>query len=74
MKYNLHILRNFYEVKEEIEKLEQLGFTFAKAGDTDFLIEGEPEIEISSLIELEEFIKEWKEITIDKDNITINNL
>ena len=73
MKYNLYTTKNFYKKKREREGLEQLGFTFIKSDD-DFLIEGVPEIEISSLIELEEFIKEWKEITIDKDNITINNL
>ena len=78
MKYNLYTLKNFYSSKGEIEKLKELGFTFVKADD-DFLIEGTPEIEISSLMELQELIKDWGEISIssttsNENNITINNL
>jgi len=79
MKYNLYTLKNFYSSKGEIEKLKELGFTFVKADDDDFLIEGNPEIEFSSLMELQELVKDWEEISIssttsNENNITINNL
>lgn len=86
MKYQLETVKYFYRDKEEMEKLEKLGFTFEKtkyftysidmedstaSREGDYCICGEPTIELSSLEELAEFIKEYGQIVMDKGTIEI---
>jgi len=84
MKFKLSLTGHFYK-ENEIKKYEELGFTFAELdgtflGNTHSLIDTNenlesiyPEIEISSLEELEKFTKDYGEIILYNNTIEIYN-
>lgn len=67
MKFNLSTSGWSYSEQDEISRLEKLGFTF---GPRKY-IAGEPTIEINTLDELMEFVKEYGQIVLDIDTIEI---
>lgn len=86
MKYQLETVKYFYHDKEEMENLEKLGFTFEETEHLsteidiensaylkfrDYSICGEPTIELRSLEELAEFIREYGQIVMDEGTIEI---
>lgn len=80
MKFRLKQVGYLFDKKMK-EKNERLGFLFEKT-DPDFLFspkdewtidKDEVDIEIKSLEDLLEFIKEWGEIEFDGETITIDN-
>ena len=63
----------FYPKKEDRDKLSKLGFTFKPSDYNDFIIQGNPNIEINSLEELIEFSDNYGEIIVTKKSIEIYN-
>jgi ribosome biogenesis SPOUT family RNA methylase Rps3 len=59
MKFTLSTTVKFYHHKEEIDKLEKLGFEFERSLLFGYHIIGKPTIEINSLEELIQFGKEY---------------
>lgn len=58
MKFTIATTKSFYDTKDERDKLSKLGFTFKPSDYKDFMIEGEPEIDINTLEELISFTDE----------------
>lgn len=88
MKYAIKTSKYFYQDKEEMEQLEKLGFTFEKTEYNssvvcletlktktvpDYLICENPVLEIDSIEELADFVKEYGQIVLDTDTIEIYN-
>ncbi len=79
MKFELSTSGMFYSDKEQVEGLKELGFTFEPSrsftkrdrGVDDYVISGEPTIEIETLEELVAFSERWGEIIVEKDSIEI---
>jgi hypothetical protein len=71
MIYKISIAEHFYEEKDE--NLEKLGFSFEQQGSYEYMIDGDPTIEISSLEELQKFVREYGNIVLSEDSITIYN-
>ena len=71
MKFELSMAKSFLS-DDEKEKYEKLGFKLVKTGYS-WQIEDNPFIEIKSLKELMDFIKEHGEIVLSKDRIIIYN-
>lgn len=78
MKFNLSTSRTFYENKEQMQTLTQLGFTFEPYKDTyssedQFEIAGDPVIEINTIHELMDLFEKVGEVIIHGDWIEIYN-
>lgn len=72
MEFNIETAGYFYPNKLDRDKLELIGFTFIPTGDAyKFKIHGEVIKNINSLDELNQFIKDYGTIIIDKDTITL---
>lgn len=82
MKFKLYTAKTFYEMSgeenKEKEKLEKLGFVF-KIYKSDWRVSEEwhlvesSTIDINSLEELMVLIKEWGNVVVSEDDITIYN-
>ena len=79
MKFKLATSKYFYK-EEEKEKFEKLGFTFreykskySSEPDTEWTIEGNPEIEFKTLEDLSEFSKEYGRLIFKESRIEIYN-
>lgn len=70
MKFNLSTTGYFYNNKEEIDSLKELGFSFEQHKQ-EYAISGNPTIEINTLEELVEFSKKHGHIILDGNNIEI---
>jgi len=67
MKFQLGTTKIHYkqeEDKDDIEDLKTLGFVFDFSGDRYRNIDGNPEIEFSTLDELMAFVKRWDAIIV----------
>jgi len=71
MKFILSTTGDFYPEKDRREKVSELGFTFKPSDYKEFLIEGNPEIEIKTLKELLDFTKKYGEVVINGTSIEI---
>ncbi len=79
MKFDLSTSGMFYSDKEQMEGLKELGFTFEPSrsftkrdrGVDDYVISGEPTIEIETLEDLAKFAKKWGEVILWEDSIEI---
>ncbi|MHA1185943.1 MAG: hypothetical protein ACTSSK_03575 [Candidatus Heimdallarchaeota archaeon] len=78
MKFKLTISQTNFN-KKEMEEFKELGLEFRKMKNLGRVFyyngysEGESEIEINTLEELMEFIKEWGQVIIDEKGIEIYN-
>ncbi len=71
MKFKIETTGYFYQNLEDINRLEQIGFTFEKSDYKDFKITGNPEIEINTLEELIQFGNKHGEIIVSDGHIEI---
>jgi hypothetical protein len=71
MTFTLSTANIFYDEPDEMKRLEELGFTFQKTVQHDFIIFGHPSIEIDTLEELMRFIKKYDDIVLTPDKIII---
>lgn len=72
MRFELSTAGNFYSNASEIEKLKKLGFKFEWLEEYNkYAISNYPEIHISTMDELMDFIKEYGRIIIDEGVIKI---
>ena len=71
MKFTIQTSGYFYSNKEDIKRLEQIGFSFEKSDFRDFKIKGNPEIEINTLEELIQFCNKHGEIIVSDCHIEI---
>jgi len=82
MKYKLTTAKNFYDKtgkeNSDKEKLEKLGLKFKDSSsqwqsESQWYKQEDGEIEINTLEELQDFIKEWGDVVVDEDRIIIYN-
>ncbi len=75
MKFRLDMAKNFEDNDKEKERLESLGFKAVPSRFRAWYFRKNEriKIEINSLDELMDFIKEWGTIVLDKDTLTIYN-
>jgi hypothetical protein len=77
MKFKIITTHFFYQNRNRRNQLEELGFEFYRSKDGYYLIQGVPSIEINTLEELIQFIKEYEcdrcEIIISDEYIKIRD-
>jgi hypothetical protein len=74
MQFKLKTAGNFYPDVSSRAKLEKLGFKFEPSDYKEYMkadLDDEPTIEITTLDELMDFIKEYGSIVLDEDCLTI---
>ena len=77
MKYKLSQAKYWVDDAEK-DELEKLGFSFTKGKGVyeslgQWVISGDPEVEINTLEDLNDFVKTYGEIVLRENSITIYN-
>lgn len=71
MIFTISTTGNHYSNLEDINKLEDIGFTFKKLDNNRFKIEGRPKVEINTLDELIQFSIKHGELILLENHIQI---
>ena len=76
MKFDVYENKIFYEDRNEIKRLEKLGFVFGDVNENgERSISGTPTISINGIAQLMKFIREYGDVSIDDNHrLIINNV